>query len=196
MQGITRQQAEQLPGALQRLFNRAPLVAALSHKIRLEGIAEAEVPLIAIGQFLSTHDRGQRADIAHAGVARIELIGQVGMILTRPLATNRVFHDTRKRGQRIDRGIDPLLIQLTVEHDLPLGDVAGQIGNRMRNIVVGHRQDRQLRNRALGGLDPATALIDLGQIGVEIARIALTTGHLAAGRGHLAQGLTVVGHIG
>ena len=45
----------------------------------------------------------------------------------------------------------PLLIQRTVQNDLTLGDITGQVGNRVGNIIVGHGQDGDLGNRTLGG---------------------------------------------
>ena len=41
------------------------------------------------------------------------------------------------------------MVECPVEHDLALGDVAGQIGDRVADVVGRHGQDRQLRDRAL-----------------------------------------------
>ena len=45
-------------------------------------------------------------------------------------------------------------------------------------------------------VDAPAALVDLGQVRVEVAGIALARRHVALGGGHLAQGLGVVGHVG
>ncbi len=48
-----------------------------------------------------------------------------------------------------DGRIDALLVQVAVQHDLPLGDIAGQVGDGVCDIVVGHGQNGNLRYAAL-----------------------------------------------
>ena len=55
---------------------------------------------------------------------------------------------------------------------------------------IGH-----LRNGALAALETAGALVDGGQVAVEIAGITFPEGSLAAGAGELSQGLAVIRHV-
>jgi hypothetical protein len=95
----------------------------------------------------------------------------------------------------MSRGIGAPLEELPVEDDLALGDVAGQVRDGVGDIVVGHREEGYLRYRALRALDPARALVERGQVGIEVARVALARGNLAARRGDLAERLAIVGHV-
>lgn len=59
---------------------------------------------------------------------------------------NGFLHETREGGEDVNRRVDLLVVELSVDEDLTFGDVAGQIGNGMGDIVV--------LNRALGtGMD-------------------------------------------
>ena len=117
------------------------------------------------------------------------------MVVAGHALADAVLHEPRQRGQDGDGGIGPALEELAVEDDLPLGDVAREVGDRVRDVVVGHGQDGDLRDGARGALDPSRPLVERGQIGVEIARVALARGDLAPRGRDLAQGLAVVGHV-
>lgn len=72
-------------------------------------------------------------------------------------------------------------MQLPVHVDLALCDVASQIRDGMGDVVVGHRQDRDLSDGAVAAGDTASALIDCGQICVHVTGEATTTGNLFSG---------------
>ena len=107
-----------------------------------------------------------------------------------------VFHQTRQAGQPGDRRVDPPLEEFPLQDDLALGDVAGQVGHRVADVVGGHGQDGHLGDRALGALDASGPLVDLGQVAVKVTGIALSPRDLAAGGADLAQRFAVVGHVG
>ena len=50
----------------------------------------------------------------------------------------------------------------------------------MRDVVVRHRQDRQLRDAAAPALDAPGALVDRRKVGVHVARVAAAARHLLA----------------
>ena len=56
------------------------------------------------------------------------------------------LHESGETGQHIDGGVDLFVVHLAVDEDLAFRDVPGQIWDRMRDIVVRHGQNRQLRN--------------------------------------------------
>ena len=56
----------------------------------------------------------------------------------------RISRDSEASGSK--GGDDPPRVQLRAEHELALGDVAGDVGDRMRDVAGGHRQHRQLRD--------------------------------------------------
>ena len=66
----------------------------------------------------------------------------------------------------------------------------------MGDVVAGHGQDGDLGDRTLAALDDTGALVQAGQVRIQVAGEALTAGDLALGGGELAQSLAIAGHIG
>ena len=58
------------------------------------------------------------------------------MIVTSTTFANGGLHQTGERGKDVDRRVDALVVQLTVDEDLALSDVSCQIGNWMCNICT------------------------------------------------------------
>ena len=66
----------------------------------------------------------------------------------------------------------------------------------MRDVVVGHGEDRELRDAARRPSIDAGALEERRQVGVHVPGIAAPAGDLLARGGHLAQRLAVVRDVG
>ena len=47
-----------------------------------------------------------------------------------------LLHESRERGKDVDGRVDLLVVQLPVDEDLALSDVASEVGNGMRDVVV------------------------------------------------------------
>ena len=138
------------------------------------------------------------ASAAHAfdvGVAGEQLARQRRMILARVAFADAVLHQPRQARQPGDRRINAALEQIAVQHDLAFGDVAGQVGHRMADVVGGHRQNRNLRDRAGRAFDAAGAFVKAREVGIEIAGITFAAGDFAARRADFAQALAVVRHV-
>lgn len=58
------------------------------------------------------------------GVFGIELVGYVAMVFSRMAFADCGFHQTRQRGEDVDGWVDALVVQLTVNEYLALGDVS------------------------------------------------------------------------
>ena len=56
------------------------------------------------------------------------------MILTGHALTDGRLHETRERGKDVDRGVDTLVVELTVNEDLTFGNVTSQVGNRVGDV--------------------------------------------------------------
>ena len=63
------------------------------------------------------------------------------MIPPRPALPDGTFHETGEGGEDIDGRIYLTVVQLTIDIVLTLGDVSGQVGNGMRDVVIGHGED-------------------------------------------------------
>lgn len=56
------------------------------------------------------------------------------MIFTSTAGADGRFHQTGERGQDVDWRVDTLVVQLTIDEDLSLRDVASQIGDGVGDI--------------------------------------------------------------
>ena len=56
------------------------------------------------------------------------------MILAGELLADGTLHETRERGQDIDRRVYLPVVQLTIDEDLTLGDIPSKIGDRMCDV--------------------------------------------------------------
>ena len=87
-------------------------------------------------------------------------------------------------------------MQLPVDEDLPFGNVARQVRDRMGDVVVRHGENGDLGDGAVAAFDAASSLVDGGQVRVHVTRVTAATGHFFASGGNLAQGVAVRGEVG
>jgi hypothetical protein len=62
------------------------------------------------------------------------LVGDVAVIFSRAALADRRLHETREGWQNVNWRIDTPVVELTVDEDLSLGDVARQVRDRMCDI--------------------------------------------------------------
>ena len=191
-----RQQVQQLPADGQRVLDAAVLVKALIHEALLELLGERGVLAVDRGQRRLTEHHRQLARVAAAGVGGKQLVGHSRMILARAALADALLHQPRQRRQHVDRRLDALAVQGAAQQHLALGDVPGQVGDRVRLVILGHTQNRNLGDRSALALDAPGAFVDQRQVGVHVAGIGAPPRHLLARRRDLAQGVAVVGHVG
>src|SRR5215212_467859 len=171
-----RQHGEQFPTNLEGSFDRPVLCEALIDELLLERASKLEIPLVGIAQFFLTNDGGQRADILCSGIGGIELCTPARMVVAGAALTDTVLHQTGKAGEHCDRRINTCKRELAPKHYLSFGDVTGQVRHRMRDIVVRHRQDGDLGDRALACTDTTCAFVHGGKVTVQIPGIPFTAG--------------------
>ena len=196
VQLLPRQDGQQLPAQVQALVDGAVLARALVQKPLLKLLAELQVLFVGGGELLLADDAGKAARVADLGVAGEQLVVQVRVVGAGVALADAVFHQTGQAGQHVDGRIDAGLVQIPVQHDLHLGDLAGQVRDGVGDVVVRHGQDGDLGDAAAAALDDARPLVEAGEVRVEIAGITLAAGDLALGGGELAQGLGIAGHVG
>eukprot|EP00050_Salpingoeca_kvevrii_P005899 m.286285 g.286285 ORF g.286285 m.286285 type:complete len:410 (+) comp11542_c0_seq1:188-1417(+) len=196
LEHLLGEEAEQLPANVERLEHGAVLIWALVDELLLKLLEELEVQEILRAEGLLTDDGLHGLHILANGIACIQLVRHLAVILARHLVTNGRLHKTRERGQHVDGRRDLTVVQLTVNIDLALGNVARKIGNGVSDVIVGHSKNGKLRNRAVAALNATGALVDGGQIGVHVTGETTATGHLLTGSRDLAKGLGVRAHVG
>ena len=84
--------------------------------------------------YFLTDDCLHGCSVLGSGVVSVELIGYRRMILT--ILLNGFLHETGEGGQHVDGRVDLLVVQLSIDEDLSFSDVASEIGNGMRDVVV------------------------------------------------------------
>src|SRR6056297_2352728 len=187
-----RQAFQDLPAHLHALVE--PARAFLGDELLLEGVAEVEILPIGLGETLVAHHARQHPDLRGARIGGEQLVGQRRMVGVGDALADAVVHQSGQARQHVDGRIHAPAVQLAAEYDLTLGDVAGEVRDGVGDVVAGHGQYRQLCQRTFASSEAAGALVDSGQVGVQIAGITLAAGDLAVAGGHLAQRLAVVGH--
>jgi hypothetical protein len=58
-----------------------------------------------------------------------------------PVLLDGLLHETREGGEDVDGRVDLLVVQLPVDEDLSLGDVASQVRNGVSDVVVLCREE-------------------------------------------------------
>ena len=118
------------------------------------------------------------------------------MILTGLARADTLILQTGQGGEHVHGRHIALAVHLAGEDDLTLGDVAGQVGDGVGLVVLGHGEDGDHGDGALGAHLTARSLIHGGQVGVQVAGVAAAAGNLLTGGGDLAECLGVVGDVG
>lgn len=72
--------------------------------------------------------------ITSNSVLGVQLVGHIGVVLPSTTLTNGRFHQTRQRRKNVNGRVDALVVELTVNEDLTLSNVASQVGNRVGDI--------------------------------------------------------------
>lgn len=75
------------------------------------------------------------------------------------LANGRL-HESTQRWQHVDGGIDLSVVQVSVNENLTLCDIACQIGNGMGDIIIGHGENGQLCDGSVLANDSTGSLVD------------------------------------
>lgn len=126
--------SEQVPGLVKTVEDGALLVRALVNVGLLELLKEFKRELVLVGQSLLTDDSLHGRGVTTDGVFGVKLVGDVAVVLAGVAFANGGLHQTRKRGKNVDGRVDTLVVKLTVNEDLALGNVTSQIGNRVGDV--------------------------------------------------------------
>merc|ERR1719379_1172728 len=195
LEHVLREETEQLPRNVQGGEDVALLVGALRQEAALELVDELEVEVVVLVEGLLADHRLHGARVHADGVVRVELVRDARVVVTRHALADTSLHQTAQRRQHVDRRVHLAVVETTVHEHLALSDVARKVRDRMRDVVVGHRQDRELRDRTVLALDTAGALINRRQVSVHVTRVTTATRHLLTGGRHLTKGISVGRHV-
>ena len=181
---------------VQRILDAAVFLKPLVHESLFELLGEGGVLAVDRGQRRLPQHHRQLARVAATGVSGEQLVGHSRMILARAALADTLLHQPRQRRQHVDRRFQALAVQRAAQDHLSLGDVPGQVGDRVGLVILRHAQNRHLGDRPALALDAPRPFVDQRQVGVHVAGIGAPARHLLACRRDLAQRVAVVGHVG
>ena len=117
----------------------------LCEEVAPERLAKVEEARLAGRKRIRPDDVGEIGHLARPSGERVQLGGDLEVVVARLPWPCSEPHEARERPERVERRVDPAHMQLRVEYELPFGDVAGEVGHRMRDVAGGHRHHGQLR---------------------------------------------------
>ena len=123
------------------------LIATLRDEVLLELAEELEIEEVIRRERLFSDHGLHRLHVLADGVARVELVRHVRVVLPGHALADGGLHETRERRQHVDRRVDLSVVQLTIYVDLALRDVSSQIGDGVSDVIVGHRQNWYLKRK-------------------------------------------------
>ena len=196
LEHLTGEGTAETPGDVERVEDVAHLVRLLGKEALLKLCEELEVQKVLGRQSLLSDDRLHGSDILADCIVGIHLVGKSVVVLARHALSDGRLHKARQRRKHVDGRVHLPVVQLAVDVHLALRDVPGKVGDGMRDVVVGHREHRDLGDRAVTALDTAGTLVDRGKIRIHVTRVATAAGHLLAGSRHLTEGVSIRRHVG
>lgn len=125
---------EQLPRLIERLVDASLLVRALGHERLLELLEELERQLVFVGQRFLSDDGLHGCCVTADGVFGVQLVGHIRVIATGAALADGGLHETGQGGEDVDWWVDTLVVKLTVDEDLALGNVTSKIGDGVGDI--------------------------------------------------------------
>src|SRR5574341_807382 len=179
---------------IQRL-DHAPALRPLSHELPLERVGEIEHQDVSLGHAVPAHDGFEPAEVPSFRVVFVQVVRDLSVVRPRMALADPLLHEPRQAGEHVHGRKDPFLVQVPRKHDLAFGDIPREVGNGMGDVVLGHGDHGQERDRALKIVNAPRALIERREVGIHIARIAAPARPLLPGRGYFAQGVAVVRHV-
>ena len=106
----------------------------LPDKVALELVEELERELVLRRQRLLTNDGLHGCRVTADGVFRVQLVRHIAVVAASELLADGALHQTTETGQDVDGRVDLSVVQLAIDEDLALRDVARKVRNGMRNI--------------------------------------------------------------
>lgn len=142
LEHLAGKEPEELPAEVQRFKDGPVLVLALVDKRLLKLVEKLEIQEVLRGQGLLTDDSLHGLYILANSVAGVQLVGHVAVVLARHTLANGTLHETRQRRQDVNGRRNLPVVQLPVNVNLALGNVAGKVGDGVGN-VCGNKKKRE-----------------------------------------------------
>lgn len=163
-------------------------VSYLSNKGLLKLVQKFKVQQVLSCEGLLTDNRLHGLHVFADGVASVQLVGHVGMVLSGHALANSRLHETTQRGKHIDGWVNLPIVQLTIHVHLALSNVTSKIRNGVSYIVIWHSENGNLRNGAVATLHTTGTLVDSGQISVHVTGETSTAGNFLTSSRNLVMG--------
>lgn len=137
LQHLLGEDTQQLPANVQGFKDGAFHVRALRDEGLLKLGQELQVEQVISCESLFTHHGLHGLQILGNGIASIQLVGHVGVVLAGHALADGRLHESGEGRQHVDGRVDLTVVQLTLNVDLSLSDVASEIRDGMSDICEG-----------------------------------------------------------
>ena len=127
-------QGKKFPGQVQGIVESSWFVLSLGNELSFESLQEFQMGVIFFSQGFLTNNCLHGGCVLCCGIVGIQLVGDWGMIWS--ILFNSFLHQTGQRWQHVDRRVNLLVVQLSIDEDLALSDVTSQIWDRVSDIIV------------------------------------------------------------
>ena len=169
---------------------------ALVDEGALEAVGEAQVFFVVVGQCVLSGDGDEAAQVHASGVTGEELIGDFFVVGAGFAFADAVVHQAREARLNVDRWVQSGAGEVAGHEDLAFGDVTGQVGDRVGDVIAWHRKNRNLRDRAFFAFDHSGAFVEGCKVGVHVAWVSASAWDFFSSATDFAQRLAVVGQVG
>jgi hypothetical protein len=127
---------KQTPRQVERLKDSPRFVGRLRDECLFKLLQELEGELVFGAEGFLTDDGLHGCCVTTNGVFGVQLIGYIAVVDAGTLCANGRLHETGQGGKYVDGWVDAFVVQLAIDENLALGDVACQVGNRMGDVCI------------------------------------------------------------
>ena len=132
----------------------------MSDELSLELFQKLQIQKIILRKRFFSYDSFHGSGVFADGIIGIKLVADLGVVFTGHAFSDCGLHESGKRGEDVDGRVDLFIVHLAVDENLAFRDVAGQVGDRVRDVVVGHRQNGQLGDGTVFALHSACSFVN------------------------------------
>jgi hypothetical protein len=193
--------SEEFPSLVEGVEDVSGLVGSLGKESSFVLFQELQEEQVIRRQGFLTNNGLHSEGILTHGVEGVKLVGHTWVIFSGQLVaivfnTNGRLHESGEGWEHINWWVDLFVVQVSVNENLTLSDISGQIWDWMGDIVIRHGKARNLGNRSVRSLDSTSSLVNGGQIGIHVTWITSSTWDFFSGSRNFSQSISIRRHIG
>ncbi len=121
---LWRKGSQQVPRFVQRVEDCSDVVRPLGDELIFEPLQKLQEKKIVLRKSLFSDDSLHSHGVLSHSVIEVELVGNLLVVGPGSLVSDGRLHETTETGQDVDWRVDVSIVELSIEVNLTLGDVA------------------------------------------------------------------------